>query len=191
MRPLKIEEREVLERISRAQSDPASHVARARALLAVADGASYTEAARAAGRRSGDAVSQLVSRFNREGLAAVEPRHGGGPPLEYGAEERRRILAEFERQPDREKDGTATWSLNTLQRALREHGKRPSAIVELHPRRLGNRIHGAPVIPPQALARRRREPQLVSVAGAEARGLIRSELAQMGYRETLDYVCCA
>jgi hypothetical protein len=78
-----------------------------------------------------------------------------------------------------------------LQRALREHGKRPSAIVELHPRRLGNRIQGAPVIPPQALARRRGEPQLVSVAGAEARGLIRDQLAQMGYRETLDYVCCA
>jgi glycosyltransferase involved in cell wall biosynthesis len=78
-----------------------------------------------------------------------------------------------------------------LQRALREHGKRPSAIVELHPRRLGNRIQGAPVIPPQALARRHRDPQLVSVAGAEARGLIRDELAQMGYRETLDYVCCA
>ena len=78
-----------------------------------------------------------------------------------------------------------------LQRALREHGKRPSAIVELHPRRLGERIQGAPVIPPQALAQRHNDPQLVSVAGAEARGLIRNELAQMGYRETLDYVCCA
>ena len=58
-------------------------------------------------------------RLNREALAAVEPRHGGGPSIEYGAEERRRVLAEFERQPDREKDETATWSLNTLQRALR------------------------------------------------------------------------
>ena len=119
LRPLSAEEREVLERLSRAQSDPASHVARAKALLSVADGASYTEAARGAGRRSGDAVSQLVSRFNQEGLAAIEPRHGGGPPLKYRVEERQRILSEFERQPDREKDGTATWSLNTLQQALR------------------------------------------------------------------------
>lgn len=108
LHPLSAEEREVLERISRAHSDPASHVARAKALLAVADGASYTEAAQAAGRRSGDAVAQLVSRFNQEGLAAIEPRHGGGPPIEYGLEERKRILAEFERQPDRERDGTAT-----------------------------------------------------------------------------------
>ena len=120
LRALTDDEREMLEQLSRAQSEPASHVARAKALLAVADGQSYTAAARAAGRRSGDAVSQLVSRFNREGLAAIEPRHGGGPPVVYGVEERNRILAELERQPDREKDGTATWSLSLLQQALRE-----------------------------------------------------------------------
>ena len=61
LRPLTDEEREVLEQISRAQSEPASHVARAKALLAVADGQSYTAAAGAAGRRSGDAVSQIVA----------------------------------------------------------------------------------------------------------------------------------
>jgi transposase len=120
LRPLSDEERNVLEQLSRAQSEPASHVARAKALLAVADGQSYTAAARSAGRRSGDAISQLVSRFNQEGLTAIEPRHGGGPFIVYGVEERQRILAELERQPDRKKDGTATWSLTTLQRALRE-----------------------------------------------------------------------
>jgi len=120
LRPLNDEERKVLTQISRAQSEPASHVARAKALLAVASGQSYAAAAKAAGRKSGDAVSQLVSRFNREGLAAIVPRHGGGPETVYGVEERKRIVAEFERQPDREKDGTATWSLSTLQIALRE-----------------------------------------------------------------------
>jgi transposase len=120
LRPVTTEEREVLERLSRAQSEPASHVARAKALLAVADGQSFTAAARAAGRRSGDAVSELVSRFNREGLAAIEPRHGGGPAVVYGVAERQRILAELQRPPDREQDGTATWSLSTLQQALRE-----------------------------------------------------------------------
>ena len=120
LRPLIEEELTMLTQISRAQSEPASHVARAKALLAVASGESYTAAARAAGRRSNDAVSQWVSRFNREGLVAIKPRHGGGPAVVYGAEERKRILAEFEREPEREKDGTATWSLSTLQRALRE-----------------------------------------------------------------------
>ena len=79
LRPLTQEERETLEQIARASSEPASHVARAKALLAVAKGKTYGAAAQAAGRRSNDAVSQLVSRFNQEGMAAVEPRHGGGP----------------------------------------------------------------------------------------------------------------
>ena len=51
---------------------------------------------------------------------ALELRHGGGPQRVYGAAERERILAEVRRQPDREADGTATWSLSTLQRALRQ-----------------------------------------------------------------------
>lgn len=88
LRLLSAREREVLERISRAQSDPASQVARAKLLLKVADGASYVKAAEAVGRLSGDAVSNLVSRVNEEGLAAVEPRHGGGPAITYGMEER-------------------------------------------------------------------------------------------------------
>jgi transposase len=119
LRPLTAEEQSVLERLSRAPSRPASHVARAKALLAVAAGRSYTEAAQVAGRRSGDAVSQLVARFNRDGLAALEPGHGGGPAPTYGPAERGRILAEFRRPPDRERDGTASWSLSTLRRALR------------------------------------------------------------------------
>jgi transposase len=89
-------------------------------LLAVADGESYTDAAKAAGRRSGEAVSHLVSRFNREGIAAIEPRHGGGPPIIYAQTERERILCEARRRPQRDKDGTANWSLTTLRRALRE-----------------------------------------------------------------------
>ena len=120
LRVLTDEEREVLTQISRSASEPASHVARAKALLAVADGKNYTEAAHAAGRRAGDAVAQLVSRFNREGLAAIAPRHGGGAQPIYGSAERERILQEARRTPDREQDGTATWSLTTLQRALRQ-----------------------------------------------------------------------
>src|SRR4051794_29304705 len=76
-------------------------------------------AARRAGRRDGDTVAAWVARFNREGLAAVRPGHGGRPTLRYGDEQQRRILAEARRAPDRERDGTATWSLSTLQRALR------------------------------------------------------------------------
>ena len=119
LRSLTDDERSGLEQVGRATSAPAGIGARARALLAVADGCSYTEAARRVGRRSGDAVGELVARFNREGLAAVEPRHGGGPRIKYGAAERERILAEVRRTPERERDKAATWSLTTLRRALR------------------------------------------------------------------------
>ncbi len=119
LRRLTEAERTQLEQLSRCQSVPASHVARAKALLAVAEGNGYTHAARAAGRKSGDAVAYLVARFNKEGLSAVLPGHGGGPAPRYTAPERERILSEARRTPEREKDGTATWSLSTLQRALR------------------------------------------------------------------------
>jgi hypothetical protein len=119
LRALTTAEQATLERLSRSQSEPASHVARAKALLAVAAGQPYTAAARSAGRRSGDAVAHLVTRFNHHGLAAIVPGHGGGPPPTYSVAERSRILVEARRPPDRERDGTATWSLSTLQRALR------------------------------------------------------------------------
>jgi hypothetical protein len=119
LRLLTPEEHSVLDRLSRSQTEPASHVARAKALLAVADGQSYSAAAQAAGRRSGDAVAHLVTRFNQHGLAAIAPGHGGGPAPTYTVAERNRILAEARRTPDRETDGTATWSLMTLRHALR------------------------------------------------------------------------
>jgi transposase len=119
LRALTEEERTVLESVARARSEPASHVARAKILLAVADGASYQAAAYAAGRRSNDAVAQLVARFNTDGLAAIAPRHGQGRPPRYTAAQRERILQEARRVPDRERDGTATWSLSSLQCALR------------------------------------------------------------------------
>src|SRR5215467_3698415 len=104
LRPLSPEERESLARLSRAQAEPAAVVARAKALLAVADGHSFTEAARRSGRRSGDAVALLVARFNRRGLGALQSRHGGGQPKRYTAPEQERILREVRRQPDREED---------------------------------------------------------------------------------------
>ena len=122
LRPLTAGERAGLEALARAGSERADRVARAKALLAVADGAAFAAAARAAGRRSGVAVATLVRRFNAEGLTAVTPGHGGhgsGPPVVYDAAVRERILREFRRPPDRERDGTGTWSLTTLQRALR------------------------------------------------------------------------
>jgi transposase len=38
----------------------------------------------------------------------------------YSAEQRERVLAIFRQGPDRQMDGTGTWSLTTLQRAVRK-----------------------------------------------------------------------
>jgi transposase len=119
LRELTEPERQELTRLSRSQAAPAVEVTRARILLAIADGDDYQAAARSVGRRSGDAVAHLVARFNAEGLAALTPRHGGGRRPTYGPEERARIAAEARRAPTPEGDGTATWSLSTLQRSLR------------------------------------------------------------------------
>ena len=120
LRALTEDERSWLRKIARSKREPASHVARAKQLLAVADGQSYTAAAVASGRKSGDAVAHLVARFNREGMQAVEPQRGGGRQPCYGPRERERILAEVRRTPDPEQDGAATWSLMLLRRALRQ-----------------------------------------------------------------------
>jgi transposase len=119
LRPLTPEERRLLEQTVRARAERADRVARARILLAIAEGATFAAAGRQGGFRSGYGVTQLVRRFNRHGLAAVAGRHGGGAKEQYGPAKAERILAEFRRPPDREADGTATWSLTTLQRALR------------------------------------------------------------------------
>lgn len=119
LRALTSDEEATLLAISRAGSERADRVSRAKALLAAAAGMSFSEAARRSGRRSSFGVAKLVARFNRLALAAVETRHGGGHAIQYTASARERILHELRRQPDRELDGTATWSLTTLQRALR------------------------------------------------------------------------
>src|SRR3954453_804104 len=96
LRTLSADERSELARLSRSRHAPAAQVARATALLAVGGGAgvvavaggrSYLTAARRAGRRDGDTVAAWVARFNREGLAAVVPAHGGGPPAPYARPE--------------------------------------------------------------------------------------------------------
>ncbi len=119
LRALTRAETTTLTKITRAPSATLAPAARATTLLAVAAGASDQRAAYLAGRRAAHAVAALVTRFNQVGLTALDPPHGGGPTPLYPPSQRDRILAEAQRPPDRETDGTATWSLTTLQRALR------------------------------------------------------------------------
>jgi len=140
LRALTAEEQADLESISRARSAPAEAVIRAKILLGVAQGMNHTQAAQSVGRRSNDAVSRLVSRFNQDGLDTLLPRHGGGFQVQYGEAEKARIVREFERQPDLEQDGTATWSLTTLQHALRTA---PDGLPQVSTYTILNVLHAA------------------------------------------------
>jgi transposase len=118
-RRLTVAERRELVGLRRSRTAPAAEVTRAALVLLVGGGHSYQDAARAAGRRSGDAVARLVARFNKDGLAAITPRHGGGPAPTYDTAARDRILREVARTPTPGQDGTAAWSLSILRRVLR------------------------------------------------------------------------
>jgi len=140
LREITGEERRWLKRMSRSSSEPASHVARAKAILSVAEGGTYTAAAQAAGRKSADAVSQWVQRFNEAGIGAIRPRHGGGPAVKYDATARQRILAQARGCPDPQQDGTATWSLLSLQKALR---KAEDGLPKVSTHTIGKALHEA------------------------------------------------
>jgi transposase len=120
LRVLSEQEERELQRLAKATSERLDVVRRAKALVAVARGRTFTEAAHEAGLKSGDGVGKLVKRFNARGLAALSIAAGAGRKPTYTSEQRARILEEVQRQPDRKEDQTATWSLMTLRKALRE-----------------------------------------------------------------------
>lgn len=122
LRELGETERAALQRIVHASSERVDRVRRARAVLTVAAGGSFAAAAREAGLRSGTTVTNLVARFNRRGLAALSIASGRGRKPTYEQQARTQIVATAQTTPDRKKDGTATWSLSTLQKRLRKEG---------------------------------------------------------------------
>ncbi len=118
LRALTEAERAGLARVRQATSGRHDAVQRATALLAMAAGASFAAAARAAGYAGGSTVQALVKRFNTRGLAVLTIAPGRGRKVTYDAATRAQVVALAQRSPDRKRDGTATWSLSTLERAV-------------------------------------------------------------------------
>ena len=116
LRALSEQEERELKRLAKATSERLDVVRRAKVVLAVAVGQPFTEAAQQAGLKSGDGVGKLV----KHGLCALWVAAGAGRKPTYTSEQRARIVVEVQREPDREQDQTATWSLMTLRRALRK-----------------------------------------------------------------------
>ena len=99
------------------------------------------------------------------------------------------------RGPLRHGEAYALWGYGetgkSLRRALASEGRMPGYIVEVHPRRVGERIHGAPVVRPEQLPSLPRLPIVTAVSGAFARGEIRAQLLRLGFREEVDFWCAA
>jgi hypothetical protein len=119
LRLLSEQEQQALQRIVKATSERMDVIKRAKALLAVAKGQRFSAAAREAGFASGDTVGHLVSRFNRQGLAALLIAPGRGCKPTYTDEQRSQILTQLHQEPVKKEDGSATWSLSLLQQRLR------------------------------------------------------------------------
>jgi hypothetical protein len=77
-----------------------------------------------------------------------------------------------------------------LARALERHGARASAFVDIDPRKIGRVARGAPIVPPETLARGR-QTVVVAVGARGARELIRERLGAAGFAEGRDYLCAA
>ncbi len=121
LRSLTDQEERALSQLAKASSERVDTVRRAKAVLAVNAGKPFTVAAGLSGFKSADSVSQLVQRFNQQGLAALTIAHGRGRKPTYTSSQRQRILEQLRNAPNREQDQSATWSLRLLQRTLRQH----------------------------------------------------------------------
>src|SRR4051812_1364688 len=89
LRELTADERQELTRRARAHAAPAAEGIRAKLLLAGASGDDYQDAAHAAGRRSGDAVSQDAPGDGQPGRA----QDGGVRPLAVRARDQALVHA--------------------------------------------------------------------------------------------------
>ena len=172
LRALTAAEQATLEQLTKRTSERVDRVRRASALLAVARGESFATAARAAGLRSATTVANLVRRFNGHGLTALRIRAGRGRKPTYDAAARAQIIATAQRPPARRADGTATWSLVLLERALRQEGagleQLSATTIRDVLRAAGYTFQGTRSWCPTGMARRKRRSGVVTVVDPEA-----------------------
>jgi hypothetical protein len=110
LRALSAEEMQVLAWTVQVRDERRDRVARATALLAVARGHTYAQAAREAGWRTHVAVAKLVRRFNAHGLGALDIAAGRGRrPLHHQASPAQTavVVGQSDDYPADQRDGTA------------------------------------------------------------------------------------
>jgi hypothetical protein len=95
----------------------------------------------------------------------------------------------------RDRDGLVVWGAGPIGKAfareVQEQGGTVRTFVDLDPRKIGQRIHGAPVILPSDVNRYRDCYSVAAVGQEGARARIRAELKSAGWQEVTDFVAVA
>ena len=142
-----------------------------------------------AGMRIGMVPRRLMSwRNGTDSLSRTDPRYG----LDRFTACRAHYLADdFLASETR----YVLWGYGSTGRALRRAlaalDRHPSHIVEIKPGRIGQRIHGAEVVPHEQVPELRGRKFVVSVARAGPRALIRAVMERFGFVDGVDFVCAA
>ena len=111
---LTTEERRALVSLSRSRIAPAADVKRARLIMMLDEGLSWS----AIGERlpcTPDYISRWKKRFERERLGGLYARHQGSAPAEDSVRLEARVLARTQKAPS---DGSTHWSTRKLAKAL-------------------------------------------------------------------------
>lgn len=116
---------------------------------------------------------------------------------EYSPDAFRRVrLHHLARSPLlRDRDGLVVWGAGPTGKALARTalamGIRVLAFVELNPRKIGQEIHGAPVVDPGGVAEFRRGLGVAAVGRSGARDEVRAAFLERGWIEGRDFVAMA
>jgi transposase len=108
------DQRRELNRWAQSRTLPAGDVFRARLILALAEGASYSEIMRAL-QTSAPTISRWKQRFEQNGIAGLDARHKGSQPRVATAQVQARIARKTLQKPS---DGSTHWSCRKMAEAL-------------------------------------------------------------------------
>jgi len=108
------EQRVELNRWAQSRTLPAGDVFRARLILALAEGRSYSQIKERL-QTSAPTISRWKRRFEEDGMAGLDPRHKGSQPRVANAQVQARIARRTQQKPP---DGSTHWSCRKMAAAL-------------------------------------------------------------------------